>query len=222
MSDIPRTDEASYTVVCYPNLSEPFGEVTIEREKIGNGSCVSVNFARELEHELQQANAQIAALRGAMTYVPPSDGHRWHFLGGLSTIDGPIEVMAATSEDGIGVVAFWKLESDGWHTSAMDTEIGVWEDVTEYSPDDGYSIPLTPPTVWDDLSSTALSSPAPQVVPLADAEALITVLKTGCIGGCTCGTKTPELKYHSEGCTYRSFSEAIEAFRAKHPKKEGA
>lgn len=40
---------------------------------------------------------------------------------------------------------------------------------------------------------------------------LIDRLSSACVAGCTCMTKTPEVKHHDSLCHYRLFTEAIEA-----------
>lgn len=163
MSTTPRTDKAEITMIRgYYSDGEP-DEVLV----VPSGEMA------ELETELQQANAQIAALRGALSFYADTSKYPAPLTGGMGDL---------------------------------------WQDCGQ-------------------IATKALSSPAPVVVPLAqydelktDAEALVGLLYLACFGSCTCETKTPELKHHSESCTYRRFSEAIESFRAKHPKqeKEGA
>jgi hypothetical protein len=48
----------------------------------------------------------------------------WSYIGGVSTLDGPTEVMAAKSEDGIGIMARWTLQPNGtWDVKIWDTEM---------------------------------------------------------------------------------------------------
>jgi hypothetical protein len=42
------------------------------------------------------------------------------------------------------------------------------------------------------------------------------------VGGCTCDTKTPELAYHNDTCTYRVAVEVGDALREAHERLEGA
>lgn len=52
-------------------------------------------------------------------------------------------------------------------------------------------------------------------------EDLIVKLAKACVGGCTCLTKTPEIKFHDVGCHYRLFTEAWEEIkRLRQPKVE--
>ena len=48
----------------------------------------------------------------------------WSYIGGVSTLDGPTEVMAAKFEDGIGIMARWTLQPNGtWNVKIWDTEM---------------------------------------------------------------------------------------------------
>lgn len=60
------------------------------------------------------------------------------------------ELMAASCEEGIGIIATWELQSDGsWKVEAMDTEGQEMREVTDFH--EGEPVPPTPPTVFDDL-----------------------------------------------------------------------
>ncbi len=50
-------------------------------------------------------------------------GNVWHVLSSITRGKKLIELLAATCEDGIGVMARWKLRCDDtWDVSAVDTE----------------------------------------------------------------------------------------------------
>jgi hypothetical protein len=75
---------------------------------------------------------------------------RWHRLADI-TVDGVIiELLAATCDDGVGIIARWVMRTDGtWKVTAMDTEGGEWEVVRFFG--EGEPIPPEPPTDFDDL-----------------------------------------------------------------------
>jgi len=75
---------------------------------------------------------------------------RWHKLSSISIGDVLTELMAATCENGIGVIVTWTRKDEGWEVFAMDTEGSGWERVFFFGPDD--SIPATPPTEFDDVN----------------------------------------------------------------------
>lgn len=73
---------------------------------------------------------------------------RWHRLSAIHAGDILIELLAATSEDGIGVIARWRMRPDGtWQVAAMDTEGGRWEYIHEFR--EGEVIPARPPETPD-------------------------------------------------------------------------
>lgn len=68
----------------------------------------------------------------------------WKRLSHLSTDGKVTEIMAATSDDGIGILAEWILNPDGtWTVFAMDTEGGPWEEITDFG--EGECVPPQPP-----------------------------------------------------------------------------
>jgi hypothetical protein len=78
-------------------------------------------------------------------------GMRWHRLAEIKHGDETVELMAASSEEGIGVIARWVLRPDKtWYVQAIDTEGGKWQPVDKYEVDEGDCVPLIPPTVFDD------------------------------------------------------------------------
>ncbi len=78
------------------------------------------------------------------------NGLRWHRLTAISHGDEFIEVMAATSIDGVGVIVRWENGEQGWKASVMDTESGGWQFV-DFT-DEANEIPEEPPSAWDDLT----------------------------------------------------------------------
>ena len=68
-----------------------------------------------------EAEAKLEKLREA---VPCLRVDGWSYIGGVNTLEGPTEVMAAKSEDGIGIMARWTLQPDGtWDVKVWDTEM---------------------------------------------------------------------------------------------------
>ena len=66
----------------------------------------------------------------------------WKYLGGVQDAGGATEVMAAKSEDGIGIIARWMLDTDGtWRSEVWHTEMPS-EGIRD---DDSGSVPETPP-----------------------------------------------------------------------------
>jgi hypothetical protein len=79
---------------------------------------------------------------------------RWHRLADITVDDVIIELLAATCDDGVGIIARWVMRTDGtWKVTAMDTEGGEWEVVRFFG--EGEPIPPEPPTDFDDLSANA-------------------------------------------------------------------
>lgn len=70
-------------------------------------------------------------------------GPAWHRLNYGTSGDRVVHVMAATSDDGIGVIARWTLADGEWSVEAMDTEGGGWCPVNPL--DEGEIVPLEPP-----------------------------------------------------------------------------
>jgi hypothetical protein len=71
----------------------------------------------------------------------------WHILE-MVTHDGigPVEVMAAACDDGIGILARWVRRDDGsgWDVFAMDTEGAGLLPVTDFGEEE--CVPPEPPT----------------------------------------------------------------------------
>jgi len=73
----------------------------------------------------------------------------WHRLSEITREGQVIELMAATSDDGIGVIARWTLRKDGsYEVWAMDTETCEWESIQ--CEREGEIVPLNPPTEFND------------------------------------------------------------------------
>lgn len=74
-----------------------------------------------------------------------SDDRLWHRLSSINLGPKIVELLAATSDDGIGVIARWKLREDGgWDVTAMDTESDEgMKPVTDFH--EGECVPPTPP-----------------------------------------------------------------------------
>lgn len=94
--------------------------------------------------------------------APVAGSHlRWHRLNSI-TCDGKlIELLAATCEDGIGIIARWTRHErgeGGWDVEAMDTESCDMEFVTDFH--EGEPVPPEPPTVFDDANNKASNSGA--------------------------------------------------------------
>lgn len=86
------------------------------------------------------------------------NGLRWHKLTELTVGDRVIEVMAATCDDGIGVIARWTRNADdSWKVTAMDTEGGEWETVRIFG--DEETVPPEPPSHWDDIQKNSKIHP---------------------------------------------------------------
>jgi hypothetical protein len=73
--------------------------------------------------------------------------HPWHELSRI-TRDGdpmPVEIMAAADTDGVGIIARWERDQNGWYLAdVIDTEGGTLADVDS---DDGDTVPPEPPLV---------------------------------------------------------------------------
>lgn len=72
------------------------------------------------------------------------NGLTWHVLNSITNGNDLMEVMMATSEDGIGIIARWKratIESP-WNVTAIDTEQGM-ERVVFF--EEGECVPENPP-----------------------------------------------------------------------------
>lgn len=69
----------------------------------------------------------------------------WKFLSSLRRGNQLTELLAASCEDGIGIIARWTIREDGgWDVTAMDTEgDGGMEPVTDFGEEE--CIPATPP-----------------------------------------------------------------------------
>jgi hypothetical protein len=78
------------------------------------------------------------------------DGRRWHKLSEITVGGIAQEILGATCEEGIGVIARWvRLDGDMWEVEAIDTESGGWDLVAIFNDEDDI-IPPSPPTIWDD------------------------------------------------------------------------
>ena len=68
----------------------------------------------------------------------------WHILSTI-TLDGVglIEMMAAANCDGIGVIARWVKKGNKWEVSAIDTESGEMELITDFGEEE--CVPYLPP-----------------------------------------------------------------------------
>lgn len=85
-------------------------------------------------------------LNGGRRLAQPAE--EWHMLDSIRLGTKLTELLAATSVDGIGVIARWTLRDDGkWDVSAMDTEgdHGM-QPVTEFG--DEEAIPAEPPACF--------------------------------------------------------------------------
>lgn len=82
----------------------------------------------------------------------PKSGLRWHMLSNIKDDMGIIELVAATTVDGIGVIARWCRQEDrGWRVSAIDSEsTRGMQEITNFG--EGECVPLEPPTVFDDIT----------------------------------------------------------------------
>jgi len=78
-----------------------------------------------------------------MKLQPIKTSLRWHLLNALTVGNEITELMAAASDDGIGMIVRWKKEADGWEAEVMDTEGGGWDYVEFY--EEGCEIPVEPP-----------------------------------------------------------------------------
>jgi hypothetical protein len=89
------------------------------------------------------------AVRARVLTEQPEVGNApsWHHLSSLREGDQLTELLASTSEDGIGIIARWMRRDDGtWAVTAMDTEgKGGMKRVTDFH--EGEPVPPTPPDV---------------------------------------------------------------------------
>lgn len=77
--------------------------------------------------------------------------HRWHLLSSVKQGKTYTEILAATCDDGIAVIARWTLVDSKWKVDAMDSEGCKWETITDWS--DETVVTQTPPRVYDDNPS---------------------------------------------------------------------
>lgn len=76
---------------------------------------------------------------------------RWHRLVEVSRGGEVVELEAASSCDGIPVIARWTLTESGWKVEAMDGESCEWAPVSPEEVESGEEcVPLTPPPIWSD------------------------------------------------------------------------
>jgi hypothetical protein len=157
VSDTPRTDEVSAGLT--------------EDDKFHNGHEWK-HWYRALERELNQANAQIAALRGGTLAYAIAQSLYGYFRGG-----------SAGSSD--AVVYFIHNSKSGECKHLIERVQRVLDGV--------------------------LSSPAPDVVPLEDAEALFQEVER----------LHKDIGFSQSDHLKAQFKRVLDTFRAKHPKKEG-
>lgn len=74
---------------------------------------------------------------------------RWHRLSEVTDKDGIVELYAASSCDGIPVIAQWRRQIVGWSVEAMDGEGSEWRTVC-LNNDEEECVPMTPPAIWSD------------------------------------------------------------------------
>lgn len=84
--------------------------------------------------------------RGKEPHLYPVN--RWHALSHIKTGKHITELLAATCEDGVGVIARWVHTGDGWKVSAMDTENQEWEEITDWEKET--VVTRIPPCIFDD------------------------------------------------------------------------
>lgn len=76
---------------------------------------------------------------------PPVQLIEWHLLSKMTFGNKPTEIMAASCQEGIGIIAEWKLREDGeWDVFAIDTEGQCYAPVTHFG--DEECIPESPPS----------------------------------------------------------------------------
>lgn len=78
----------------------------------------------------------------------PYDYLRWHRLSEIRLGGEICELMAATSDEGIGVIARWARTPDGWMVTAIDSESGEAHQVADFH--EGECVPPAPPVIWSD------------------------------------------------------------------------
>lgn len=83
---------------------------------------------------------------GTLRIEPIESELTWHLLNSTITGGKIVECMAAASDDGIGVIACWKMREDGtYQVRALDTE-GGWDDnPCDESDGEVSGIPNSPP-----------------------------------------------------------------------------
>lgn len=72
----------------------------------------------------------------------------WVLLSAIHGGGALIDLLAAMSDDGIGVMARWQLDpkDGGWEVFVVDTEEGVWRQLDSFP--EGEIVPRHPPVRW--------------------------------------------------------------------------
>lgn len=105
-----------------------------------DGQCVSISLPCGEDPDIEIAKIDDPGF--AMPHF--CDGNTWHVLSSIRRGRELVELLAATSADGIGIMARWmRREDGGWVVSAVDTESEEMKPVTDFH--EGESVPQTPP-----------------------------------------------------------------------------
>lgn len=97
-----------------------------------------------------------------------ADTNDWRVLSTIHHGDRLDELLAATCEDGIGVIARWTRRADGgWDVQAMDTEGGM-QPVTDFH--EGECVPSTPPTITAESQPVARADDDEVILPPAESD----------------------------------------------------
>jgi hypothetical protein len=78
----------------------------------------------------------------------PYNYMRWHRLAEVTDSGGTLELDAASSCDGILVLARWRRTESGWMVEAMDSESQEWCSIESESEEE--CVPPFPPPIWSD------------------------------------------------------------------------
>lgn len=75
---------------------------------------------------------------------------RWCRLTQIKSGDEPIEILAATQDEGVGIFARWcKLMNEEWHLEVMSTEGMEWKSGDDI---ELHGIPRVPPSTFDNVA----------------------------------------------------------------------